>query len=85
MAIARQASTSSTTVTAIMKTPAFQRGLEDVRAGVPFDWRDDAWAYERGRLFGHIAPLNMPLWIGGKLNPKAITLFKAAFERRLIV
>jgi hypothetical protein len=60
---------------------------------VPFDWtagleRDPSngqWDYERGRLFAHIAPLNMPLKIGGKLNPKAIALCNAAFDRKLVL
>ena len=41
--------------------------------------------HERGRLFGHIAPLDMPLRVGGQLNPKAAALCDAAFERRLII
>jgi hypothetical protein len=68
-----------------MGSPWFERGLCDARAGIAFDWRIDSWEYERGRLFAHIAPLNMPLRIGRKLNPKAVALFDAAFDRRLIV
>ena len=68
-----------------MRSPAFERGLNDVRNGVPFDWRiEPAWDYERGRLFAHIAPLTWPLWIGRKLNPKAVALCNAAFKRKLI-
>jgi hypothetical protein len=73
------------TTKAIMSSPEFEIGLSDVRRGIPFDWRNSSWEYERGRLFGHIAPLNMPLRIGSKLNPKAIALFDAASNRRLIV
>jgi hypothetical protein len=74
----------------IMGSPDFTRGFEDARNGVPFDWRigsgdvDGAWAYERGRLLGHIAPLNLPLRIGTRLNPKAVALCDAAFKRKLI-
>lgn len=75
-----------------MASPEFKRGLDDVRKGVSFDWRvggrngaNGAWDYERGRLFGHIAPLDMPLRIGGKLNPKAVALCSAAFDRKLII
>ena len=68
-----------------MASPEFARGLSDVRTGVPFDWRIDSWQYERGRLFGCVAPLNMPLRIGSKLNPKAIALCEVAFDRRLII
>ena len=71
----------------IMSTAAFARGLEEVRKGIVFDSRvdDDDWDYARGRLFGRIAPLNMPLRIGGRLNPAAIALFDAAWNRKLIV
>jgi hypothetical protein len=69
-----------------MRQPNFARGLADIRAGRPFDTHtdDDYWAYERGRLFGAIAPLSMPLFIGKKLNPKAIALYEAASRRKLI-
>jgi hypothetical protein len=76
----------------IMGSAAFARGFDEARSGVPFDWRvggDDinasaAWGYERGRLFAHIAPQAMALRIDGKLNPKAVALCKAAFDRNLI-
>ena len=62
----------------IMSTDEFERGFRDARKGGPFDWRiggddiDAAWDYERGRLLAHLVPLDMPLWINGKLNPKAV-------------
>ena len=64
----------------IMKHPAFVRGFDDKRAGRPFDANqvtdiDTLWSYERGRLLGCIMPLSMPLFINGRLNPKAIALF----------
>jgi hypothetical protein len=68
-----------------MASTAFERGLDDVRKGVAFDWRIDDWNYERGRQFGFIAPLDMPLWIGRKLNPKALALCDAAFNRQLVL
>jgi hypothetical protein len=73
----------------IMREPMFSVGLDQARRGQPFDWRigattNDAWEYERGRLFGFIAPLDMPLFIGDKLNPKAVSLCKAAFNRGLV-
>lgn len=85
-----QVSVYRTPVVLIMSTRAFRRGLEDARAGVAFDWRiggDDnsAWSYERGRQFAHIAPLDMKLWLGGKLNPKAIALCNAAIDRGQII
>ena len=69
-----------------MRHPHFARGLDDIRAGRAFadDVEDEFWAYERGRLLGTIAPLSMPLFISGRLNPKALALFNAACERGLI-
>jgi len=76
-----------------MESREFARGFEDARRGIPFDWRIGAdatdanasWHYERGRLFAHIAPLNMPLRISGFLNPKALALCGAAFKREFII
>jgi hypothetical protein len=71
-----------------MRAAQFARGLADVRAGRAPDYdgtdQDDYWAYERGRQFGCIAPVNMPLRIGSKLNGRAVALFKAAISRGLI-
>lgn len=39
------------------------------------------WNYERGRQWASIAPLSMPLRIEGKLNPKAVALYRAACKR----
>jgi hypothetical protein len=80
-------------VNVIMRSAYFERGFHEARRGEPFDWRvgdaeadsNNAWNYERGRCFAFIAPLNMPLRIKGKLNPKAIALCDAAFNRNLIV
>jgi hypothetical protein len=88
---ARQIRVRLTTAAAIMATPEFQLGLEHARAGTAFDWGiggsdiNRAWNFERGRLFAGIAPLDMPLRIRGKLNPKAVRLCEAAIERRLII
>lgn len=69
-----------------MRHPHFAQGFADIRAGKPFadNVDDDYWAYERGRLFGAIAPLSMPLFHGKALNPKAVALFDAACDRKLI-
>jgi hypothetical protein len=80
----QQVKTRRTTVVAVMSTPEFAKGFEDVRRGVQFDWRIDSWEYERGRHFGCIAPLDMPLKIAGKLNLKAVALYDAAVKRRYI-
>jgi hypothetical protein len=42
------------------------------------------WNYERGRQWACLAPPSMPLNINGKLNPKAIALCEAAFNRNYV-
>ena len=69
----------------IIGDKAFALGFEEVRKGLPFNPDIDNWNYERGRCFGFIAPLDMPLWIGGTLNPKAVKLAEAAFNRKLLI
>jgi hypothetical protein len=81
----KQVKTRNTTIVRVMSAPEFAKGFEDVRRGVSFDWRIDSWEYERGRHFGYIAPLNMPLRIGGKLNLKAVALYDAAAKRKNII
>jgi hypothetical protein len=89
--MSRQIDTVPVSTHTIMRHASFALGLDDIRKGKPFappdddDYRNDSWAYERGRLFGAIAPLNMPLRIGGKLNPQAVRLCEAAFARRLVI
>ena len=79
-----QVATRPTSAQRIMRDPLFARGLDEVRSGQPFDWRVSDWQYERGRLFGCIAPLGMPLFVANKLNPKAVALFNAASDRGFI-
>jgi hypothetical protein len=79
--------TTLTTPEAIMRSANFGRGLSEVRAGRPFDWRveDEQWAYERGRLLAHLVPVDMPLFISNKkLNPTMLAVFKLAWSRRYI-
>jgi hypothetical protein len=64
--------------------------LRDIeRSGKPpsFDNPEiaDAWAYERGRQFGLIAPAGMPLRVDGRINRKAVALFEAAYRRGWVV
>ena len=86
-----QVPTIRVTTARIMSSAAFELGLSDARRGIPFDWRvggadiNAAWDYERGRSFAGLAPLNMPLRIGGKLNTKAVALYDAASNRKLII
>ncbi|MGD0026869.1 MAG: hypothetical protein ABSC37_19990 [Xanthobacteraceae bacterium] len=46
-----------------------------------FGHSEDQLAHKVGRF---IAPLSMPLKIDGKLNPKAVALFRAASNRKYI-
>jgi hypothetical protein len=65
-----------------MRPADFRRGVEEVRAGAPPDFdASDNWAYERGRQWALIAPRSMPLYVGNRLNPKAVALFDAAYDR----
>jgi hypothetical protein len=79
-----QIRTQSTTVLRIVASKEFARGLDEVRNGIPFNADNDDWNYERGRAFGWIAPLDMPLRIGRALNPKALALAEIAFKRNLL-
>ena len=80
-----QALTLPVTVRSIVASKEFARGVEEVRRGLPFNPDNDSWEYERGRCFGFIAPLDMPLRIKGKLNLKAVKLAQAAFARKLLI
>jgi hypothetical protein len=83
--VAKQAETKATSIKTIMRDPWFQYGLDEIRGGKAFNPESDQWGYERGRLFGALAPLNMPLKIDGKINPQALLLCERAFERRYII
>jgi hypothetical protein len=83
--IRRQARTRAVSIRNIVASREFARGLEEVRKGLPFNLDVDSWDYERGRCFGFIAPLDMPLRIAGALNPKALKLAEAAFFRKLLI
>ena len=84
-AVRRQARTHPITIYNIVASRAFARGLDEVRRGLPFDPDSDDFEYERGRAFGFIAPLDMPLRIGRTLNSKALRLAEAAFSRKLLI
>jgi hypothetical protein len=62
-----------------MASAAFAHGVADVRADrrADFDVRNgsDAWEYERGRQWAVIAPKTMPIKVGRRINPKAISVF----------
>jgi hypothetical protein len=86
-----QVRTRAATAEQIMRSGSFAQGVADRRSGRPpqFDREDgnghSQWAYERGRIWASIAPLDMPLRINGKLNPKAVALFGIAYDRGLIL
>jgi len=81
----KQVRTRRVTVRSIVASKHFARGVEEARKGLPFNPDNDEWDYERGRCFGFIAPLDMPLRIRGALNPKALKLAEAAFDRKLLI
>jgi hypothetical protein len=62
-----------------MRSVAFLQGVEDRRSGrapkYDLHAEDPLWAYERGRLFASIVPIDLPILIDGKLNPKAERMF----------
>jgi hypothetical protein len=80
-----QADSHNASTRTIVADKEFARGFEEVRKGLPFNPDNDSWEYERGRCFGFIAPLDMPLRIGRTLNPKALKLAEAAFDRKLLI
>jgi hypothetical protein len=63
----------------IMCSAAFSDGVEDVRAGRPpryDDYDDDnLFAYERGRHWAVLAPPDLPLFNGSRINKKALKIF----------
>jgi hypothetical protein len=81
----KQADTRRVSTRSIVASKEFARGVEEVRKGLPFNPDNGDWDYERGRAFGFIAPLDMPLRIRGALNPKALNLAEAAFDRKLLI
>ena len=83
--VRKQANSYCASIHSIVVSHAFARGVEEVRAGLPFNPDVDSWDYERGRCFGFIAPLDLPLRIGTRLNPKALKLAEAAFSRKLLI
>lgn len=84
-----QASTHPVSIKTIMGNAAFRQGFNDKRVGrtprFDDDWGLHDWEYERGRLFACLAPVALPLRINGRINPKAIALYKAAERRGYIL
>jgi hypothetical protein len=80
-----QADTFPKTIRQIVASREFARGFDEVRKGLPFDANNDEWDYERGRCFGFIAPLDMRLRVGRRLNPRALAFARAAFTRKFLI
>jgi hypothetical protein len=77
-----QADTRRATTASIMRSTDFKAGVEDVRAGRPARFDEfNSDNYERGRQWATIVPATTPLRVKGKLNPEALRLFDAAFDR----
>ena len=83
--VREQARTHMASIHSIVASEEFARGFDEARRGLPFDADNDSWECERGRCFGFIAPLDMPLRNGRSLNPKALNLATAAFKRKLLI
>jgi hypothetical protein len=81
-----QVPTRACTVESVMRSASFSTGVGDVRNGSPPNYDDqyDDWSYERGRLWASLAPVSLELKINGKLNPKAVALYRAALKRGYI-
>jgi hypothetical protein len=83
--VRKQARTHDVSIRSIVASREFACGLDEVRNGLPFNADNGDWDYERGRAFGFIAPLDMPLRTGRALNPKALKLAEAALKRKLLI
>ena len=83
--IRKQVRTRRVSTYSIVASKEFARGVEEVRNGLPFNPDNDEWNYERGRCFGFIAPLDLPLRMGRALNPKALALAEIAFSRKFLI
>jgi len=74
-----QVNTLSCSASDIVCSIHFAIGVADLRAGAPprFDeMQDEYWAYERGRQWAVLAPINME-----PFGLRAIRLFEAAANR----
>lgn len=80
-----QVPTSATSITAIMKSRAFRRGVDDARSHRRPAFDLDCWEYERGRLFAALAPVEMPVMENGRLHRPAVAICRKAFSRKEII
>jgi hypothetical protein len=72
-----QIPTRAVTLRWIMRQPTFALGVADARAARPLrenvDWDTDAaWNYERGRVFGTLAPRSIVFKVSGQVTTQAL-------------
>jgi hypothetical protein len=66
-------------LSSIMRSAVFRRGVAEVRAGRPPRFDDeDSWEYERGRQWAIAAPTTMQVKIGRRVNPDAIDVYNGS-------
>jgi hypothetical protein len=74
-----------------MRDSAFERGVKSYREGWPPDYDkpfgkliptsdNDIANFERGRQWASIAPKSTKIFVKGKLNPRALAIFRKAVE-----
>jgi hypothetical protein len=85
-----QVETKGVGLRGVMRSAAFVRGFAEARKGKPMDYEayqergqtNDRWAYERGRLFGHIYA--GPLKEGPRVTWPAYVAMRDAFRINLV-
>jgi hypothetical protein len=66
-------------LSSIMRSAVFRRGVAEVRAGRPPRFDDeDSWEYERGGQWAIAAPTTMQVKIGRRVNPDAIDVYNGS-------
>jgi hypothetical protein len=84
----RQIQTKSTTTHAVIRSRAFVRGFNEVKAGKPLNYdafldSNDQWNYERGRQFALC--FNGALKKGAKVTMSAAVMLGLELHRKSII
>jgi hypothetical protein len=84
----RQIQTKPTTTTAVIRSRAFVRGFNEVKAGKPLNYdafldSNDQWNYERGRQFALL--FNGALKKGAKVTMSAALMLGVELHRKSII
>jgi hypothetical protein len=84
----RQIQTKSTTTTAVIRSRAFVKGFNEVKAGKPLNYdafldSNDQWNYERGRQFALL--FNGALKKGAKVTHTAALMLGIELHRKSII